>query len=112
MKFSEKFSELDFADKVFYITIVIIVLLLIGGSIFSLGIWTSSSQFTNQSLESNQFALICDDEVVEGSYLRAIFFVDQKTGVEYVMLAGSLTPRYDSNGSLIIHSEYVTEEEA
>ena len=109
------FSELDFSDKVFYITIVIIALLFIGGSIFCLGSDMLSSLSTNQSiledLESNQFALI-GDEGTEGSYFRALFFVDQKTGVEYVMLAGELTPRYDSNGSLIIHSEYVTEEEA
>lgn len=109
------FSELDFADKVFYIAIVIIALIVIGGSIFCLGSDMLSFPSTNQSipedLESNQFALI-GDEGTEGSYFRALFFVDQKTGVEYVMLAGELTPRYDSNGSLIIHSEYVTEGEA
>lgn len=73
-----------------------------------------TSSLPNQSIPevfgSKQFALI-GDEGVEGDYFRALFFVDKKTGVEYVMLAGSLTPRYDTNGSLIIHPEYIKEAE-
>lgn len=97
------------------IVFAIVALALIVGSILCMMMpFTPSSPTPNQSIPevfgSKQFALI-GDEGVENDYFRALFFVDKKTGVEYVMLAGSLTPRYYANGSLIIHPEYIMEGE-
>lgn len=58
---------------------------------------------------TSQFVLIGDEGLKDG-YLRVMFFVDTKTGVEYVMVGGEMTPRYNTNGSLINHPEYITEE--
>lgn len=103
-------------SKTEIIVFAIVALAFIVGSILCMMTmpFTPSSPTPNQSIPeefgSKQFALI-GDEGVENDYFRALFFVDKKTGVEYVMLAGSLTPRYYANGSLIIHPEYIKEAE-
>ena len=60
--------------------------------------------------ENSQFVMIGDESVLNG-YSRIMFFVDRKTGVEYVLIHGELSPRYHANGSLIIHPEYIMEAE-
>lgn len=60
--------------------------------------------------ENSQFILIGVESVLNG-YSRTAFFVDRKTGVEYVQIHKELTPRYNPDGSLIIHPEYIMEGE-
>lgn len=60
--------------------------------------------------ENSQFVEIGDESALNG-YSRILFFVDRKTGVEYVLIRGELSPRYHANGSLIIHPEYIMEGE-
>lgn len=60
--------------------------------------------------ENSQFVQIGDESASNG-YSRIMFFVDRKTGVEYVLIRGELSPRYHANGSLIIHPEYIMEGE-
>ena len=59
--------------------------------------------------ENSQFVKIGDESALN-SYSRTMFFVDRKTGVEYVMIHGELSPRYNTDGSLIIHPEYMEAE--
>lgn len=61
--------------------------------------------------ENSQFVKIGDESALNG-YSRIMFFVDRKTGVEYVLIHGELSPRYHANGSLIIHPEYIMEGES
>ena len=56
--------------------------------------------------ENSQFIKIGDESVLNG-YSRVMYFADRKTGVEYVMIHGELTPRYHANGTLITHPELI-----
>ena len=56
--------------------------------------------------ENSQFIKIGDESVLNG-YSRVMYFADRKTGVEYVMIRGELTPRYHANGTLITHPELI-----
>lgn len=60
--------------------------------------------------ENSQFIQIGEESALNG-YSRIVFFVDRKTGVEYMRIHGDLTPRYHANGSHIIHPEYIMEGE-
>ncbi|MBO5430914.1 hypothetical protein J5991_02590 [Methanocorpusculum sp.] len=56
--------------------------------------------------ENSQFIKIGDESVLNGNS-RVMYFADRKTGVEYVMIRGELTPRYHANGTLITHPELI-----
>lgn len=96
-------------DKGESIALAIIATALIVGFITCV-IIPNISDSTNQSIlkeyESNQFALI-GDEVLNDTHFRVMLIVDQKTGVEYAIVAGEITPRYNPDGSFIIHPEYM-----
>ena len=106
-----KFDELDLSDKILCCTVGFVVLLFIGGGILcfvmvDLPMPDETAIPIPGEFESSQFALI-GDEVMKDTYFRVMFIVDQKTGVEYVNVAGDITPRYNTDGSLIIHPEYI-----
>ena len=106
-----KFDELDSSDKILCCMVGIIVLLFIGGGILcfvmiDLPMPDETASPIPGEFESSQFAQI-GYEVLKDTYFSVRFIVDQKTGVEYVIVAGEITPRYNTDGSLIIHPEYM-----